>query len=136
MKIQALIIFLFLFSFSLSYARGPAVEDFVGVEMEGPDSPPQGTEGLINFEKEINDFSSNKKKTINQTMFSAQNTTNNSVSAYFGYAVILLLPLISWMMMLNHLKSQAREKNAANLQVLENYRREKEKKQEEIKKAS
>jgi len=136
MKIQTLTILFFLFSFPLSYARGPAVEDFVGVEMEGPDSPPQGTEGLINFEKEMNDFSSNQKKTTNPTMSSVQNSPSNSVSAYLGYAVILLLPLISWMMMLNHLKSQAREKNAANLQILENYRREKEKKQEEIKKAS
>ena len=119
----------------MAYARGPAVEDFAGIEMEGPDSPPQGTEGLFNFEKEMKDFSDNQQKTNSATV-SAQSHGSTDFAAYAGYSIILLLPLISWMLVLNHLKAQARAQNASNLQVLENYRKEKEKKQEDIKKAS
>lgn len=102
--------------------------------MEGPESAPQGTEGLFNFDKEMKDFSENQNKQNNHSTYSSP--TNNSFSAYAGYAFILLLPLMSWLLVLNHLKSQAKEQNASNLQVLENYRKEKEKKQEDIKKAS
>lgn len=135
MKIQALTLFLLLCSFSMAHARGPAVEDFAGVEMEGPDSPPQGTEGLFNFEKEMKDFSENQKNAKAPTL-APQSSEASSFSSYAGYSIILLLPLISWMLVLNHLKAQARAQNVSNLQVLENYRKEKEKKQEEIKKAS
>jgi hypothetical protein len=62
-----------------------------------------------------------------------------SLTAIIGIAFFLGLPAIIWFTMMNHLRQKAHLQSASNIQVLENYRREKEeakKTQEAYKKVS
>lgn len=143
MYFRLLSITMLLFS-QLSFAngRGPAVEDFVGIEVDHPEGTPQGTEGLFNFEKDIQRFESTKGKTLSSsktdTVFreSAQpNSTTTAVAIIF----ILGLPVMIWFIMMNHLRQKAHAESASNIEVLEKYRREKQeakKAQDEYKKVS
>lgn len=130
--------FVFILCFAqLSFAsRGPAVEDFVGMDVEEPVFEPQGTEALFNFEKEIVRFEENKSKPFNDNQ--ASGAPSNTLTM-FTFAIILGLPGLIWLMMMNHLKSRARAESANNIEVLETYRKKREASanaKEEIKKVS
>jgi len=125
MKFRTLILTLMLISSQFALAnRGPAVEDFVGVDVEEPYFEPQGTEALFNFEKEIHKFEENKSKPFADKK-SEQTNPSNSFTV-FAFGLILGLPGIIWLMMMNHLKSKAKIESANNIEVLENYRKRRE----------
>lgn len=127
---------------SFAYARKPAVEDFVGIEIEHPEGTPQGTEGLFNFEKDINHFEQNKNTTamkeIKETPVAAE-TTKGGFTTVMGIFFLLGLPAAIWLFMVNNLRQKAHIESASNIEVLEKYRREKQearKAEEKFNKAS
>ena len=112
---------------SFAYARRPAVEDFVGIDVDHPEGTPQGTEGLFNFEKDINKFEIKEVKTIKAAP--AITTRNAQGPGPLATALTILfvigLPGFTWFMMMNHLRQKAHAESASNIEVLEKYRREK-----------
>ncbi len=149
-KFSTLLILFTFFSVSAAYSRGPAVEDFVGIEVEEkhPNAIPQGTEVLFNFEAEMRDHSQNGNSDHSVTV---RNTTETSVvtastpdasysmgsSAFLGILFILTLPIISWLMVMSHLRRKAGAASADNIAVLDQYRKNREQsKSDEVKKAS
>lgn len=113
--------------------RAPAVEDFVGIDVEKETPAPQGTEVLFNFENDLNNFS-NKPA---ETPIAEAGARKTNPTALFGLVFALGLPLMIWFMIMSHLKKQATIENASNIEVLENYRKQREqKKEEEIRKVS
>ncbi len=122
--------------------RGPAVEDFVGIEVEQADGTPPGTEGLFNFEKEIDKFEMRKvdptAKIPNATLVSNSEGPNDFTAA-ITLAFLIGLPGLIWFFMMNNLRQKAHMESASNIEVLEKYRREKQeakKAEEALKKAS
>lgn len=126
---------------TFAQGRKPAVEDFVGIEVDHPEGTPQGTESLFNFEKQISKFDPEKvaadKPTISEA--TAQSAGPSALTAGLTIAFILGLPGIIWFMMMNHLRQKAHVESASNIEVLEKYRRERQeakKAQDEVKKAA
>ncbi len=121
---------------SFAQGRKPAVEDFVGIEVEEPEKAPQGTEVLFNFEKDISQFKDNKSEvTVNSSK--AQETIDfKMIATFFIFAG---LPVMIWLLMINRLRKKAGQEIASNIKVLNNYRHQKEeakKIQDDVKKAS
>lgn len=143
MNFRIISIFLLLLAqISFAYARGPAVEDFVGIEVDHPEGTPQGTEGLFNFEKDIKDFKESDQKgskSVNEKNVSNQSADHQGFNLWMAFGLILVLPALVYLMMMNHLKKKAFTESATNIEVLEKFRKQKEeakKNQDEIKKAS
>jgi hypothetical protein len=140
MRFQILALILMLFSqLSFSQGRKPAVEDFVGIEVEHPEAAPQGTENLFNFEKDMNQF----QKTGNQaTSTSVESPSAGSPSdpmRYLGIFTLLALPAVISFLVMNNMKKKAKEESQSNIKVLEEFRRQKQelkKSEDDIKKAS
>ncbi len=117
---------------SLAWAadRRPAVEDFVGIEVEHPESTPQGSEPLVNLEKDIQTIqaeaytvkSVSKKPVFHQEPGPSPWNSTNTVAVIF----IIGLPLMSWLFVMNRLRKRAGVECASNVEVLEKYRRERE----------
>ncbi|HXH32441.1 MAG TPA: hypothetical protein VNJ01_16700 [Bacteriovoracaceae bacterium] len=129
-----------LFASTTCYAQGrkPAVEDFIGIEVDQPAVTPQGTEPLFNLEHDLNKMTETIGKSAPAMASDAEPGPWN-VNAYFGLIAILGMPLVSFSLILNHLRKKASAESVSNLEVLEKYRREKElarKNQESHKKAS
>lgn len=130
---------LFLLISTVSYAQGrkPAVEDFVGIEVEQSEITPQGTESLYNLEQDLNKFEAKKKETVKEALPVIAESKNWSMTTIFGISLVLGLPLLVWLMVMSHMKKKATLESASNIEVLEKYRKEREKKSEaNIKKAS
>jgi uncharacterized protein HemX len=134
---------MFLITTQLSFAqgRGPAVEDFVGIDIEQPEGTPQGTEGLFNFEKQMDKFEKTKDQPAPKAASAAtfESKGPNGLTTAVTIAFILGLPGLIWFLMMNHLRQKAQVESASNIEVLEKYRREKQeakKAVEDIKKAS
>lgn len=130
-----------------SGGRSPAVEDFVGIEIEHPDTSPQGKDSLYNLEKDISNlqqveaatYISHPKSPKEHTMESSNQFIQWNMTNILASIFLFCLPLISWYMAVNHLRKKATVESASNVEVLEKYRREREmarKKDEEYKKAS
>lgn len=130
--------FLFLISnFSFARGRSPAVEDFVGIEYEEKRVAPQGTESLFNLEQDIHKIQTQKAKPRKNAEIKTQETNNLGMRTIFGVSLALGLPLMIWFMIMSHLKKKASLESASNIEVLEKYRKEREKKsQENIRKVS
>lgn len=131
--------FLIILVSTVSYAQGrkPAVEDFVGIEMDQPQVLPQGTESLYNLEQDMNKLEASKRPTLDTTV--AENSTSgfNPTSIIFGVSIFLGLPLVVWFLVMAQLRKNAAIESASNIEMLEKYRKEREKKNEtSIKKAS
>lgn len=114
-----------------SYAQGrkPAVEDFVGIETEQTEFVPQGTESLFNFEKDLKETKKVIKTAPAKTAIIE--TPINYTSTFFAFAFVLGLPLVSWLLVLQHLKRKATIESASNVEVLEKYRKERQFKQKD-----
>jgi hypothetical protein len=126
---------------SFAQGRGPAVEDFVGIEVDHPEGTPQGTEGLFNFEQEMNKFDTNKKNNVIvvKSVPIPKADGPNGITTAIAIALILGLPGVIWFFMMNNLRQKAHIESASNIEVLEKYRREKQeakKMKEELKKVS
>jgi hypothetical protein len=141
MRFQTLALLIILFSqFSFAQGRKPAVEDFVGIEVEHPESAPQGTENLFNFEKDMDQYQ-NTVTSPEQKISSTPKSTNNTNEffRYIGVVLLLALPAVLSLLVMKRMKSKAREENEGNLKVLEEFRRQKtesKKSDEDIRKAS
>lgn len=124
---------LLLFS-AVSFAQGrkPAVEDFVGIEIEEAQVTPQGTESLYNLEADLSKLEERKKnppvEVKAETIAPAKPW---SKSTLFGISLIVGLPLLMWLMVMSHLKKKASVESASNIEVLEKYRKERERKVED-----
>lgn len=122
---------------SFAVGRKPAVEDFVGIEFEEKQVAPQGTESLYNLEQDIQRIESQPKKQKETRIGQSQKQESWGMKAIFGISLALGLPLIIWLLVMSHLKKKASIESASNIEVLEKYRREREKKgQEKIRKVS
>ena len=95
-----------------SLARGPAVEDFVGIESETPDVTPEGTEALFNFEQDVANYQTQPAKKSeavivhHPTSKMVKQTNSWPVSAWLGVFVILGLPVVTWLLTMRHLKAR------------------------------
>ena len=95
-----------------SYARGPAVEDFVGIESETPDVTPEGTEALFNFEQDVAKYQNQPAKKSEAVIVHhpmskmGQQTQSWPVSAWLGVFVVLGLPVVTWLLTMRHLKAR------------------------------
>jgi hypothetical protein len=120
-------------------ARKPAVDDFVGIEVDHPEDAPQGTEGLFNFEKDIHKFQ-NKQVPVTNTKSTYQTATQNpNTLLMVTIALIFSLPAIIWILMMYNLRQKAHAESASNIEVLEKYRKDREearKAQEDYRKVS
>lgn len=135
------LILLMVSQLSFARGRGPAVEDFVGIEVEHPEGTPQGTEGLFNFEKDIHQFE--KSKTQFDQIVKPQEpiSTEGPSSSTTSVAILFVigLPGLIWFLMMQHLRQKAQVEGASNIEVLETYRKnrlEAKKAQENLKKVS
>jgi hypothetical protein len=135
------LILLMVSQLSFARGRGPAVEDFVGIEVEHPEGTPQGTEGLFNFENDIHKFEKVKSQ-FNQTVkpqvtSQAEGPSDTATTVVIFF--VLGLPGIIWFLMMHHLRQKAHLESASNIAVLETYRKNRQdakKAQEEFKKVS
>lgn len=113
MKSLILLVLATTLTMSATLARGPAVEDFVGIENQEPDVTPEGTEALFNFEQEVAEYK-NKPETqavINKKPVKTQTTSPSSsgwpLSTWFGILVVLAMPVLTWILTMGHLKRQS-----------------------------
>lgn len=119
---------LLLFS-TVSFAQGrkPAVEDFVGIEIEEAQVTPQGTESLYNLEADLNRLEEKNKNP--PTKVKAEKIAPSkpwSKSTMFGISLVVGLPLLLWLIVMSNLKKKASIESASNIEVLEKYRKERE----------
>lgn len=134
MRILSLGVLLLVIS-TASFAQGrkPAVEDFVGIDIEQTDVVPQGTEALYNLEQDLSKIE--KKNSKNEKKISAYTPTKNwNITIVFGVSTLLGLPLIVWFLVMAHLRKKASVESASNIELLEKYRKEREKLNSETKK--
>lgn len=131
--------FLIVLLSTVAYGQGrsPAVEDFVGIEVDQPQVLPQGTESLYNLEQDMNKLEASKSHTPGLTAPEDLSTNFNPTSIIFGVSIFLGLPLVVWFLIMARLRKMAALESASNIEMLEKYRKEREKKNEaSIKKAS
>lgn len=117
---------------SFAQGRKPAVEDFVGIEVDQPQVLPQGTESLYNLEQDLSKLEAKKKRPVKQapvTEIVPEKPLN--ISTIFGVSIIFGLPLVVWFLVMSHFKKKASLESASNIEVLEKYRKERERKSEE-----
>lgn len=106
----ALLILMISISAQSAVGRKPAVEDFVGVEYDSQNVVPTGTETLFNFSKDVKDYQSQPTQPIVRYA-QKQSQENAPVSSeglpiWFGITFVLSLPIITWVVMSQHLKSR------------------------------
>jgi len=126
--------FCFLLISTLSYAQGrkPAVEDFVGIEVEEAHVTPRGSEVLFNLEHDIHKIESQNMKIVEVPKSSiSTESTESPLSSVMAVSIVLGLPLMIWFLIMSHLKKKASVESASNLEVLAKYRKERERKSKE-----
>lgn len=119
--------FMLLIITQVAFAQGrkPAVEDFVGIEVDQPEGTPQGTEGLFNFEKDIDKFENTKGSSSGVAPAVNTKTQDSSdLTTALVIAFMLGLPGMIWFFMMSNLRKKAKIESASNIEVLEKYRRE------------
>lgn len=121
-----------------SSGRSPAVEDFVGIEIEQTRVAPTGNEVLFNLEKDIAQIESQKNKPKKPLVKNRNSEPRDWEGAtLLGFAALLVFPLSVWFLIMSYFKKKASEESVSNIEVLENYRKERERKsQENIRKVS
>ena len=119
--------FMLLIITQVAFAQGrkPAVEDFVGIEVDQPEGTPQGTEGLFNFEKDIDKFEHTKGSSSGVvTAVNTKTQDSSDLTTALVIAFMLALPGLIWFLMMSNLRQKAKIESASNIEVLEKYRRE------------
>ncbi len=104
--------------------RAPAVEPFVEIEVEQKPGRSLGNEVLFNLEQNSNNINASRSTSKSDTQISSFSTWN--FSTLFGLMIVLGLPLLSWFLVMNHLREKAQEQSASNIEILSKYREEKE----------
>lgn len=132
-----------LLGFSLNafaQGRGPAVEDFVGIEVDQLESTPSPSEALYNLENDLNKVVAKQTVKNNPQVVKIQATpekTPMSPTGLLSIALFIFMPLTIWFFVMNRLRQKATIESASNIEVLEKYRKEREsRKNQDIKKAS
>lgn len=115
MKSLTFLFFIAVLTISGGHARGPAVEDFVGIENQEPDVTPEGTQALFNFQEEVETFKQEgprpaaveirKVQTLPQAPAPVTTSTSWPLSTWFGALVVLALPVVTWSLTMRHLKT-------------------------------
>ena len=145
MHFQTFIICALLISSTLAWGvdRRPAVEDFVGIEVDHPETTPQGTDSLVNLEKDIQTIHAEAytsvKSSPKKEVFSTSSELPWSVTNIVSVFMLMTLPLFVWFVVMNRLRKKASVECASNVEVLEKYRRDREqarKREESERKAS
>jgi hypothetical protein len=117
--------------------RKPAVEDFVGIEIEHNEATPTGSVVLFNLENDLNQIEAQRTAPPAKVQAPKQESTEWSLTTILSLSFFASLPVLIWLLMMNHLKRKASVESASNIEVLEKYRKDREKKSEEnIRKAS
>lgn len=131
--------FLLTTTFAFAEGRSPAVEDFVGIEVDQGEATPAGSEVLYNLEQDLNKIEAEKNKPVQKIAATpvAAESSGFSMKTIFAITLVIGLPLMVWLMIMYQMKKKATLESASNIKVLEKYRKDREKKSEEsIKKAS
>ena len=120
-------------SAAMAQGRRPAVEDFVGIEVEESRVAPQGSESLYNLEQDINRIEAGKKEGLAPAPKIAPGAESRlSLKAILlALALGLGLPLSVWFLIMANVKKKASLESASNIELLEKYRREREKKSDD-----
>jgi hypothetical protein len=144
MPFRALIISVFILSgFSDAHARKPAVEDFVGVEVEQVESTGNGP--LVNLENDLQKIEIVQATAPMVIEVKAPEgrvqveSTSWSTTALIALIFILALPVVAYLIVVGHLRQKASIEAKSNVELLEKYRKEREKtrrQEEEQRKAS
>jgi hypothetical protein len=124
---------------AIAQGRKPAVEDFVGIEIEEQEITPQGTEALFNLEQDIHKMDSRPKEVKVRDTSKLTEPSEWTFTTLAGASLLLGLPLILWFLMMSHLRRKAESESASNIEILENYRKQRanaQKSKDETKKAS
>ena len=130
---------LFLSITSVSEARKPAVEDFVGIEVDEAEATPHSSDTLFNLEQDMSKLEASRNappKPVAKVTVAPKPWSPFSV---LGIMLGIGLPMVAWLLVMSHLRKQASAESASNLEVLEKYRKEREKarkSEEEIRKVS
>ncbi len=134
------LILLFLSLNAFAQGRSPAVEDFVGIEVDHPETTPGPSGTLFNLENdvsklvEVETFQNNPQA---PKVRESPAKTPMSKTGLFSIALFVFLPLTIWFSLMNRLRQKATIESASNIEILEQYRKEREsRKNQEIKKAS
>lgn len=116
MKSLTFLFFIVVLTVTGGHARGPAVEDFVGIENQEPDVTPEGTHALFNFQAEVETFKKEgskpatveirKVEALQQAPAPVTSSTSWPLSTWFGALVVLALPVVTWSLTMRHLKTQ------------------------------
>lgn len=119
------VIYLFIaaiLTLSGAHARGPAVEDFVGIDIEEQDLTPAGTHALFNFEQELNQAGTQARTQAlivkTELRAAAPQTETSPWSQWFGILVILSLPVVTWSLTMKHLNKKVDVELPDNVTVL------------------
>lgn len=124
---------------AVAHARKPAVEDFVGIEVDEVEATPHTSDVLFNLEQDMSKLESSRNAPPKPQATIVE--TEKPWSAFSMLAVVmgLGLPTFIWLTIMSHLRKKASLESASNLEVLEKYRKEREiakKSEETISKAS
>ena len=119
-----------------TYARKPAVEDFIGVEPESYKTTPPGTEVLYNFEQNVQAFG--------QDNFNPQESFQSPWIGVFAIGAFIFLPALMWFGMTRNtpqpdsIQETSAESTPSgnNVHVLEDYRSPEDSPEDDSKKAS
>lgn len=115
------LILIFITSLAFAQGRKPAVEDFVGIDIEHPETTPHGSDSLFNLEQDINQIKNSHEA---PKIASEQPIEHFNWKTILGAAFILSMPLVSLVFVMRHLRRKATLESESNLKILENYRKE------------
>ena len=124
MKSAIYLFFATILTLSVAQARGPAVEDFVGIDIEQQDITPTGTHALFNFEQELSKAGTTSETTTQALIIKTELKAAPPASEtspwgqWFGITVILLLPVVTWSLTMRHLNKKTSEALPDNVTVL------------------
>jgi hypothetical protein len=127
-----LVLLVCLSSLSFSWARKPAVEDFVGIENQDPEVIPQGTEALFNFDQQLDGHQNNKAviKKVEYVKTKALEGHEYPIAGILGLLTLLALPVTSWY------SAKKKYQKLAAVTPLDQFRNKTKEDQQDIKKAS
>lgn len=118
---------LLLSTFAYSQGRRPAVEDFVGIEVEQPETP-ANSGSLYNLEQDMNQLRMAQETPKKAQLKTSHTATDSGLgfTTFLAALLILALPLVSWLFVMNHLRNKATQESESNIKVLESYRKNRE----------
>ena len=125
--------FLSLLSLELSFARSPAVEEFIGIDViEGENDTTQNKAPLFNLERDIAETGFSPFANQNQRSsisWEQDDFFSSNMSALILF--MLALPVIIWLSFIIYLRIKSEEQRNSQLTSLEDYRKKREEQRQE-----